>query len=40
MISGSFNHGSIQLELTRRSPENYLLLTRGFHWVNEEPPNY
>jgi hypothetical protein len=39
-IDGPFNHGSLHLDLVRRSPDSYTLLTRGFHWVNEDPPNY
>jgi hypothetical protein len=39
-VDGAFNKGQIHLEWTRRSADNYLLLTRGFHWVSEDPYNY
>lgn len=39
IFDGRFNQGDVRFELKRRSPDSYLLLTRGFHWVNETSPN-
>lgn len=39
-IDGAFNNGQIHLELSRRSPDQYSLLTQGFHWIHEDPPNW
>ncbi|HEY4356083.1 MAG TPA: hypothetical protein VGN16_10080 [Acidobacteriaceae bacterium] len=39
-IDGPFNQGQIHLELSRRSPDQYSLLTQGFHWIHEDPPNW
>jgi len=38
-ISGIIKKDSIYIELQRKNPNDYLLKSRGFHWVNEYPLN-
>ena len=36
-LHGRLAGDSIDMRLTRRSEQSYLLVSRGFHWVNETP---
>jgi hypothetical protein len=39
-LAGPFSGGAIVVDLVRRSPNRYSLLTQGFHWIHEDPPNW
>jgi hypothetical protein len=39
VINGLWKTDSLHLQLMRRPKRDFLLLKRGFHWVNEEPFN-
>ncbi len=39
VLEGTFEEESIRVELLRRLPEDFLLVNRGFHWINELPFN-
>lgn len=39
VLDGPFRGVPIHVRLRRRDPQGYLLLNRGFHWVNEYPFN-
>jgi uncharacterized membrane protein YphA (DoxX/SURF4 family) len=39
LLSGLFDGDSIRVTLRRRAPSDFLLVNRGFHWVNEYPFN-
>jgi hypothetical protein len=39
VIKGLWKTDSVNIQLERRPKREFLLLTRGFHWVNEEPFN-
>jgi len=36
-LEGTFEQRALRVELRRAKPRTYLLVTRGFHWVNEVP---
>jgi hypothetical protein len=38
-LAGNFGSHAIAVELRRRPPREYRLVTRGFHWINESPYN-
>ncbi len=38
-LAGDFDGRRISLQMKARGAEDFLLLRRGFHWVNEEPFN-
>lgn len=38
-LSGIVGTDSIQVQLTRKDPREFLLISRGFHWINERPLN-
>jgi hypothetical protein len=38
-VDGVFRGDSIQVHLRKMTPSSFLLLSRGFHWVNELPFN-
>ena len=37
LLHGRLAGDSIDMRLTRRNEQSYLLVSRGFHWVNETP---
>ena len=39
ILEGTLRGHDLRMELTRRDPEHYLLVRRGFHWINEVPLN-
>jgi hypothetical protein len=39
VLSGAWLGDSIHVHLVRRDEKDFLLLNRGFHWINEEPYN-
>jgi DoxX len=39
LLNGKWEQDSIHLRLRKLDPKNFLLLKRGFHWVNEFPFN-
>ena len=39
VINGLWKADSIKIQLVRRPKRDFLLLKRGFHWINEEPFN-
>lgn len=38
-LHGIIGKDSIHLQLKRKDPNDYLLINRGFHWINENPMN-
>jgi hypothetical protein len=38
-VSGTWSKGGVGFELRRINPDSFLLQTRGFHWVSEDPFN-
>ena len=38
-ISGVMNADSVFIELKQKSSDDFLLKSRGFHWINERPLN-
>jgi len=38
-VEGPFDGHNVQARLRRTEPPKFLLLTRGFHWINERPIN-
>ena len=38
-LKGKWNNDSIHVKLHRKDINNYLLINRGFHWINEYPFN-
>jgi hypothetical protein len=38
-LNGVWAYDSLSLNLTRRPKRNFLLVNRGFHWINNEPFN-
>ena len=38
-LEGELDGSSITVELKARDPNDFTLLSRGFHWINEEPFN-
>ena len=38
-LEANVNTQRLRVQVERFKPENQLLLTRGFHWINEEPFN-
>lgn len=38
-LTGAWAKDSVHVEMVRRDEGNFLLLNRGFHWINEEPFN-
>lgn len=36
---GVFQSDTLDLWLQRKGPEDFLLVNRGFHWINERPYN-
>ncbi|HEY9258857.1 DoxX family protein [Chitinophaga sp.] len=39
LLHGVIGKDSIHLRLKRKDPNDYLLISRGFHWINEYPMN-
>ena len=39
MLAGRMGADSVEVALRRRPESSYLLVNRGFHWVNESPYN-
>ena len=39
ILDGSFRDESIKVKLRRMEPSKFLLVNRGFHWINEVPYN-
>lgn len=39
VVEGSFDGQEIQARLRRTEPPEFVLVTRGFHWINERPFN-
>ena len=39
VLNGLWKEDSVTINLKRRPKRDFLLLTRGFHWINEEPFN-
>lgn len=39
VLDGLLDGAPVRVEMTRRLPEDFLLVNRGFHWVNELPFN-
>lgn len=39
VVRGSFEGRQIEVELHERAPDDMLLVTRGYHWINEQPFN-
>lgn len=39
IITGTFDEKSLQVKLKRTDTNEFLLTTRGFHWINESPFN-
>lgn len=39
LVQGLWGADSLQLSLKRRPKRNFLLVNRGFHWINNEPFN-
>jgi hypothetical protein len=39
ILKGSIKNDSLSLVMTRKKIEDYLLMNRGFHWINETPFN-
>ena len=37
--NGTLGGRSVHIDFERRPPRDYLLMTRGFHWINEVPFN-
>jgi len=38
-LKGKIKNDSIRVAMKKMKPRNFLLTTRGFHWVNEVPFN-
>jgi hypothetical protein len=38
-IEGSIAGGRVSMRLRKIDPSKFLLLSRGFHWINEVPFN-
>ncbi len=38
-VIGTFEESEIEVLFKRRTPEEFLLMNRGFHWINEVPYN-
>jgi hypothetical protein len=38
-LSGAMDGKQIEVKLTREANQNFLLSSRGFHWINEFPFN-
>jgi hypothetical protein len=38
-LSGDFDGARIEAVCDRVQPQEFLLINRGFHWVNERPLN-
>jgi hypothetical protein len=36
-LTGQIGGDSVEMKLKRRAESSYLLVSRGFHWVNEVP---
>jgi hypothetical protein len=36
-LTGRIGGDSVEMKLRRRPESSYLLVSRGFHWVNEVP---
>ena len=39
LLKGGFNSYSVQIKLRKVDEKNFLLIKRGFHWINEYPFN-
>jgi len=39
LLNGDFDGKKVQAKLRRSDPKKFLLVTRGFHWINEYPFN-
>jgi hypothetical protein len=39
VIEGTFNNQRLKVRLHRVDQSEFLLLNRGFHWINETPYN-
>lgn len=39
LCDGTAGKDSIHMQLKRKDPNDYLLISRGFHWINEYPLN-
>lgn len=39
LLVGTLDHQPLRLQLHRSAPHEFLLTTRGFHWINEDPYN-
>jgi hypothetical protein len=39
ILKGKWGQDSLHIQIRRLDPKNFLLLKRGFHWVNEYPLN-
>jgi hypothetical protein len=37
VLRGHIGTDSVEMKLTRRSEQSFLLMSRGFHWINETP---
>ncbi|MEI3802857.1 MULTISPECIES: hypothetical protein [unclassified Chitinophaga] len=38
-LNGYIGADSVNISLKRKAPDEYLLINRGFHWINEQPYN-
>lgn len=38
-LEGKFQNDNLSIFMTRKTLKDYLLMNRGFHWINEEPYN-
>ena len=39
MLSGKLAQDTVNIRLRRIDPKTFLLLNRGYHWINERPLN-
>jgi len=39
VLEGALGDSELRIEFTRKGPEDYLLMNRGFHWISERPYN-
>jgi hypothetical protein len=39
LLKGYFKRDSLNITLKKYDPNNFRLLNRGFHWINESPYN-
>lgn len=39
VLNGNMGADSVKIQLKRKDPGEFILMSRGFHWINETPYN-